>query len=134
MAVPAEKLNDELMQLKLNEAIDFEFYSSLETVGEIDFSFTAEHDMFCIIVNNTAATDDVVITIEKGDHRGALLGDLEFTVANTLAKIVGPLESSRFLTEDGEIKINVDMDGVTDDVDDVEIGLIFFPAFGVDRA
>lgn len=133
----AVDLNDDVVQLKLNEEVDFDFYSETATDGEKDYEFEAEHDLFCIIIENTATTDDVDITIKAGDYwqeDNEEYVPLEFTVGTTSSKAVGPLESAKYLNEDGKIEFNADMDGTTDDVDDLDIAVIFMPAFGVSRA
>ena len=133
----AENLTDDITQLKLNEDVEVDVITETDTVGEKDYEFEAEHDLFCLIVENTATTDDVEITIKAGDYwqkGNEEYVPLEFTVGTTSARAVGPLESAKYLNEDGKIEFNADMDGSTDDVDDLEFVILFMPAHGVARA
>lgn len=50
-----------------------------------------------LLVRNTDATTDAVVTIKAGTGQRAAIGDLSVTVAKSAAGVIGPLDSMRFV-------------------------------------
>lgn len=136
----AINLTDEVVHLKLNEAQDFEIYEETAEDREKEYEFEALHDEFMILINNTATTDDVGITVKAGDYWQSDVEEvapLVKVIDEGESAVIGPLESAKFLNEDGKIvfeaQMNYDEGSATDDVDDLEVGIIFMPRYGVER-
>lgn len=60
------------------------------------------------VTNNAAGAVNLVVTVKAGDNppaQRAGLGDLATTLAQNAVKIIGPLESARFIQDDGKLNI-----------------------------
>ena len=119
------------IDLKLSKEVALTWTTG--TDDETDYKFDVPSGEFILMIE-APATDDAIITIDAGDYWHSDLGALTFTVGNGEFGAVGPLETARFLQDDGTITFSVDIDGSTDSEDDVEYAVLVMPALGVDRA
>ncbi len=68
---------------------------------------TSPLDSYILRVNNTTAATKTV-TVKAGAFDAAGQGDLVVSCTNGQVKFVGPLESARFLQNDGSLNIDVE--------------------------
>jgi len=81
-----------------------------------------------IFVDNQNSTEGqtATVTISKGDYIASAAGALAVEVAKGAQTVIGPLETSRFKTFDGELNVAV---AVTNSgtISNVKIGIIKLP-------
>lgn len=131
----AEELS--VHQTVLNGIEDFEFFAETDTDDEKDYKFKMLHDSVVLIVVNEASTDDCDITIKAGEfwqHTNQEYVPLETTVGTDSAKLIGPIESGKYKAHDGFVYFKAEMDGTTDDVDDLKLAVISLPLGGIEIA
>jgi len=140
-----EDLTSKITELKLNEGVEVTVHEEDATDDTKEYKFKAEHDQFAILVfNDSANEDDVGIEVHAGDFwqkDNQEYVPLRATIKDKEEGAIGPLESAKYLDEDGYIKFkavmdpddNFDSDAATDDVDELDIIILSWPAHGVER-
>ena len=61
-----------------------------------------------VVTNNAGAANNLTVTVLKGDNPPAGragLGDLDTVIAQNATKVIGPLESARFIQDDGKLNV-----------------------------
>lgn len=68
-----------------------------------------QSELIMLEVKNTAgAANDLTVSVLAGDNppaQRAGLGDLDTVIAQNATKIIGPLESARFIQDDGKLNV-----------------------------
>jgi len=121
------------IKLGLNEFKDFEFTAGTDTEEEYKFEMLTDE---AVLIVEAGGDDDVVVTVRGGDYYqkdNQEYVPLETTVSAGESTIVGPVESAKFKTENGEVEFEIDIDGTDDDESDVNMAVIQMPLMGVER-
>ena len=121
------------IELGLNEFKDFEFTAGTDTEEEYKFEMLTDE---AVLIVKAGSNDDVDVTVKGGDYHqkgNQEYVPLETTVSAGESTIVGPVESAKYKTENGEVEFEIDIDGSTDDESDVNMAVIQMPLMGVER-
>lgn len=76
--------------------------------------FNGASDRLIFEVTNLDGTNGLIVTVASGDYPPAArasLGDLVVNVDASGVVIIGPLESARFMQDDGTLRIGFESDG-----------------------
>ena len=110
----------------LNGAVELD---DIQETEEKDFTYKPTRDTRFLLYVKNNDTNAIDVTINAGDYwQNETLGEdadlKEETIEQNDVYVFGPLESARFLNDDGEIEVTVDTAGTAGTDEDVDIAVM----------
>jgi len=110
----------------LNGAVELD---DIQETEEKDFTYKPTRDTRFLLYVKNNDSNAIDVTINAGDYwQNETLGEdadlKEETIAQDDVYVFGPLESARFLNDDGEIEVTVDTAGTAESDEDVDIAVM----------